>query len=107
MTHIEHLAKALEALDLMRDEQQELDGEDCQECGGKIVTDRTPSYVFKQMDLCECGDPCERKEHDFAYFCITCSGECAEWGCRHCEMNFDALRECRVCGVPETKAEGK
>ena len=93
-----------EQLNRMRSEQLEREGEECNECGGRVVTDRTPSYVFKQMDLCECGDPCEGKEHDFAPHCPTCSGRCMPTACAHCEMSFEAELSCITCGVPQLTA---
>ena len=39
----------------MAAERMEREGETCRDCGGRVVTDRTPSFVFKEMDVCECG----------------------------------------------------
>ena len=33
---------------------RELEGDVCSDCGGIITTDTTPSYVFKEKDICNC-----------------------------------------------------
>ena len=43
----------------------------------------------------------ECTNHNFAPHCPTCSGECMESGCRHCEMSFEPESACRNCGIPE------
>ena len=42
-----------EQLNRMRSEQLEREGEECNECGGRVVPARTPSYVLKTMLLFE------------------------------------------------------
>ncbi len=41
----------------MEDARRQRDGEDCLDCGRRIVTDQTPAFVFKSMSICRCAPP--------------------------------------------------
>jgi hypothetical protein len=41
----------------MEDARRARDGEDCPDCGRRVVVDQTPSYVFKAMSICRCAPP--------------------------------------------------
>jgi hypothetical protein len=34
--------------------QRDIEGPICDDCGGVQTSDTTPSYVFKQMEICDC-----------------------------------------------------
>tara|TARA_R110000787_G_C13193419_1_gene423241 strand:+ start:306 stop:467 length:162 start_codon:yes stop_codon:yes gene_type:complete len=39
--------------------QREIVGEVCDICRGVQVTDQTPSWVYKEKEICECEEPHE------------------------------------------------
>ena len=47
--------RGIPSLGRMEDVRREIEGETCGNCGGRIVHDQTPSYVFKSLDICHCG----------------------------------------------------
>ena len=34
--------------------QRDIEGPICDDCGGVQTSDTTPSYVFKEMEICDC-----------------------------------------------------
>lgn len=41
-------------LNRARDMEREELGDTCEECGGQIATDRTPKWVYRERDICDC-----------------------------------------------------